>query len=50
MPYIRPVYLKAGWSEYGKKSAVWRCENRLKNGIKNCKHSLTFKEDVLLKR
>jgi len=41
-PYRRQV-----WSKYGQKSAVWRCENRLKNGTKNCKHSPTFKEDVL---
>ncbi|WP_041284955.1 recombinase family protein [Desulfoscipio gibsoniae] len=41
-PYRRQV-----WSKYGQKSAVWRCENRLKNGTKNCKHSPTFKEAVL---
>ena len=41
-PYRRQI-----WSKYGQKSAVWRCENRLKNGTKNCKHSPTFKEDVL---
>ncbi|MPL87835.1 hypothetical protein SDC9_33845 [bioreactor metagenome] len=41
-PYRRQV-----WSKYGQKSAVWRCENRLKSGTKNCKHSPTFKEDVL---
>lgn len=41
-PYRRQV-----WSKYGQKSAVWRCENRLKNGTKNCKHSPTFKENVL---
>lgn len=41
-PYRRQV-----WSKYGQKSAVWRCENRLKNGTKNCKHSPTFKEDIL---
>ncbi|OPY59348.1 MAG: hypothetical protein A4E56_03235 [Pelotomaculum sp. PtaU1.Bin065] len=26
---------------------IWRCENRLKNGTKYCKHSPTLKEDVL---
>ena len=41
-PYRRQV-----WSKYGQKSAVWRCENRLKNGTKNCKHSPTYKEIVL---
>jgi len=41
-PYRRQV-----WSKYGQKSAVWRCENRLKNGTKNCKHSPTYKEVVL---
>lgn len=41
-PYRRQI-----WSKNGQKSAVWRCENRLKNGTKNCKHSPTFKEDVL---
>jgi site-specific DNA recombinase len=42
LPYRRQV-----WSKYGQKTAVWRCENRLKNGTGNCKHSPTFKEDVL---
>ena len=41
-PYRRQI-----WSKYGQKSAVWRCENRLKNGTKNCKHSPTYKENVL---
>jgi DNA invertase Pin-like site-specific DNA recombinase len=41
-PYRRQV-----WSKNGQKSAVWRCENRLKNGTKHCKHSPTLKEDVL---
>lgn len=40
-PYRRQV-----WSKYGQKSAVWRCENRLRNGSKsNCKHSPTLKEE-----
>ena len=42
LPYRRQV-----WSKYGQKNAVWRCENRLKNGTKNCKHSPTYKEVVL---
>lgn len=41
-PYRRQV-----WSKYGQKSAVWRCENRLKNGTKNCRNSPTLKEEVL---
>lgn len=41
-PYRRQI-----WSKYGLKSAVWRCENRLKNGTKNCRHSPTLKEEVL---
>ncbi len=41
-PYRRQI-----WSKYGQKSAVWRCENRLKNGTKHCKHSPTLKEEAL---
>ena len=42
-PYRRQV-----WSKYGQKSAVWRCENRLKNGIRaSCKNSPTLKEEPL---
>lgn len=42
-PYRRQV-----WSKYGHKSAVWRCENRLKNGAKaSCKNSPTLKEEPL---
>lgn len=42
-PYRRQV-----WSKYGQKSAVWRCENRLKNGTKaSCKNSPTLKEEPL---
>lgn len=41
-PYRRQI-----WSKYGQKSAVWRCENRLKNGTKNCRNSPTLKEEVL---
>lgn len=44
-PYRRQV-----WSKYGQKSAVWRCENRLKNGTKaSCKHSPTLKEEQVHK-
>ncbi len=41
-PYRRQI-----WSKYGQKSAVWRCENRLKNGTRNCRNSPTLKEEVL---
>lgn len=40
-------YRRQTWSKYGQKSAVWRCNNRLKNGTKNCKHSPTLKEKPL---
>lgn len=40
-PYRRQV-----WSKYGQKTVVWRCENRLKNGVKaTCKNSPTLKEE-----
>lgn len=42
-PYRRQV-----WSKYGQKTVVWRCENRLKNGVKStCKNSPTLKEEPL---
>lgn len=40
-------YGRQTWSKYGQKSAVWRYDNRLKNGIKNCKHYPTLKEQPL---
>jgi len=41
-------YRRQTWSKYGQKSAVWRCENRLKNGTKaSCKNSPTLKEEPL---
>lgn len=41
-------YRRQTWSKYGNKYAVWRCENRLKNGTKaNCNHSPTLKEEFL---
>ena len=41
-------YRRQVWSKYGEKSAVWRCEDRLKLGKKsNCIHSPTLKEDDL---
>ena len=41
-PYRRQV-----WSKYGVKQAVWRCDNRQKNGKKRCKYSPTLKEKTL---
>lgn len=41
-PYRRQV-----WSKYGQKWAVWRCDSRLKQGSKRCKHSPTLKEGIL---
>jgi len=41
-------YRRQTWSKYGQKSAVWRCENKLKNGTRaTCKHSPTLKEKPL---
>lgn len=40
-------YRRQTWSKYGQKSVVWRCENRLKNGTKNCRNSPTLKEPPL---
>lgn len=31
----------------GKEKAVWRCENRLRNGIRYCRHSPTLEEEAL---
>lgn len=42
-PYRRQI-----WSKYGEKTAVWRCEDRLKNGVNSkCKTSPTLKEKQL---
>lgn len=37
-------YRRQTWTKDGIKTAVWRCESRLKNGTKNCRHSPTLKE------
>ncbi len=43
-------YRRQVWSKYGEKSAVWRCEDRLKLGKKStCIYSPTIKEDDLHK-
>ena len=31
----------------GKAKAVWRCENRMRNGIRYCRHSPTLEEEML---
>ena len=42
------AYRRQIWSKYGNKSAVWRCEDRLKQGKKSrCQHSPTLKEEQL---
>ncbi|WP_418400705.1 recombinase family protein [Anaerotignum lactatifermentans] len=40
-------YRRQIWSKYGEKKAVWRCENRLRNGTRYCKESPTIEESVL---
>ena len=40
-------YRRQIWSKYGEKKAVWRCENRLRNGARYCKDSPTIEESVL---
>ena len=40
-------YRRQIWSKYGEKKAVWRCENRLRNGTRYCKDSPTIEENVL---
>lgn len=41
-------YRRQTWSKYGQKSAVWRCEDRLKQGTSSkCHHSPTLKEEKL---
>ena len=38
-------YKRQVWSKYGEKTAVWRCEDRLKQGVSStCKQSPTIKE------
>lgn len=42
-------YRRVTWARNGKKKIVWRCNNRLKNGIKSCKKSETLEEKALHK-
>jgi len=42
------AYRRQTWSKYGQKTAVWRCEDRLKNGTgSRCHNSPTLKEEQL---
>ncbi|PKM67311.1 MAG: recombinase family protein [Firmicutes bacterium HGW-Firmicutes-2] len=42
------AYRRQTWSKYGQKTAVWRCEDRLKQGnASKCHHSPTLKEEQL---
>ena len=40
-------YRRVTWARNGKKRIVWRCSERLENGIKNCKNSPSLPEDKL---
>ena len=40
-------YRRVTWSKRGKKTIVWRCIERLENGIQNCKDSPSIYEDKL---
>ena len=40
-------YRRVTWARDGKKKIVWRCMERLENGIRNCKNSPTINEDKL---
>ncbi len=40
-------YRRVTWSRNGKKRIVWRCIERLENGIRNCKNSPSISEDKL---
>lgn len=40
-------YRRVIWAKNGKKKIVWRCTNRLNNGVKNCKESPSIEEGLL---
>lgn len=40
-------YRRVTWARNGKKKIVWRCSNRLINGTKYCKDSVTLEEGIL---
>ena len=41
------AYRRVTWAKRGKKKIVWRCINRLVNGIEYCKHSPSMEENNL---
>lgn len=41
------LYRRCVWKRDGKIRIVWRCRNRLSNGVKYCKHSPTIDEGIL---
>ena len=40
-------YRRVTWARNGKKKVVWRCSNRLTNGVKKCGESETLEENTL---
>lgn len=40
-------YRRVTWARNGKKKIVWRCTNRLNNGVKSCSESPTIEESLL---
>lgn len=40
-------YRRVTWARNGKKKVVWRCSNRLTNGVKKCGESETLEENAL---
>lgn len=40
-------YRRVTWARNGKKKIVWRCTNRLNNGVKSCGESPTIEESLL---
>lgn len=40
-------YRRVTWARNGKKKIVWRCTNRLNNGVKSCNESPTIEESIL---
>lgn len=41
------LYCRVTWARNGKKKIVWRCSNRLTNGVKKCGDSETLEEGAL---
>ena len=41
-------YRRVTWSRNGKKKIVWRCTERLTNGIMNCKNSPTILKKIYI--